>query len=85
MGSQIAHIQDLIQGCAEAKSLKLAHDSAMRACRLYRIMLVDGSLTDDGHLRKQLLESRRQAADRLYKHSLHCAACKPSRSSDEEP
>jgi hypothetical protein len=85
MGSQIAYTQDLIEGCAEAKSLKLALDSAMRACRLYRVMLVDGSLSDDGHIRKQLLEARRQAVDRLYKHSLHCAACRPPRCSDEEP
>jgi hypothetical protein len=73
------------QICAEAESLKLAHDSAMRACRLYRVMLLDGSLKDDGHLRKQLLEARRRAADRLYKHSLHCSSCNPARPSDEGP
>lgn len=71
--------------CAEAETLKRAYDEVMCRWRLHRVMLLDGSLKGNGHVRKQLLDARRQAADGLYMHVLQCPVCKPSEADTKLP
>jgi hypothetical protein len=86
MASQKAHLKELaVQTCPEHKNLKRIYDDAVRAWQLHRILISDGSLKRAASLRKELLFARRQAAERLYEHSIHCRVCKRFRPSDEEP